>query len=200
MANYGYQGQLGQQVQPMQQRQNSGSGNFLSSLLGPLGSLFAGNNSNGSSGGLFGGGANDGGYKQVPNINPDQMDLQNLLGQLGRQGLTNPGQSPLSQQARHNFNTQTIPSIAERFTAMGGGQRSGAFQAALGNAGAGLNQGLASLDYQQALPMINQALRPQFETDYHQPQGGALQNLFGSEGGQQSLQLLFKLLPLLLAA
>lgn len=42
---------------------------------------------------------------------------------------------PIRQQALRNFHTQTVPAIAERFTAMGGGQRSSAFQNSIGQAG-----------------------------------------------------------------
>lgn len=84
---------------------------------------------------------------------PQQQGLQNqtisgagnLLQQLMGGGGFNF--APLAQQARTQFQTQTIPGLAERFTAFQGGQggqRSSAFQGALGSAGAGLEQGLAS--------------------------------------------------------
>lgn len=52
---------------------------------------------------------------------------------------------PIEQEARTQFAQQTVPSIAERFTGMGGGQRSSAFGQTLGAAGSGLEQVLASL-------------------------------------------------------
>lgn len=71
--------------------------------------------------------------------------------------------APIEQQARTQFNTQTIPSLAERFTAMGGegGQRSSAFQGALGRAGSDLEQGLAALKAQYALPQAQLAQNQQ---------------------------------------
>lgn len=49
----------------------------------------------------------------------------------------------------NRFYEQTVPTLAERFTAAGGGQRSAAFQGALGAAGRGLGLGLASMGEQQ---------------------------------------------------
>ena len=73
------------------------------------------------------------------------------MGKLGLQGFMGgkmPGGmdfEPLRQQAMTQFNTQTVPSLAERFTSLGGGQRSSAFQGALGQAGAGLQENLAGM-------------------------------------------------------
>jgi len=53
---------------------------------------------------------------------------------------------PLAQQAQARFQQQTIPSIAERFTALGAGsQGSSAFAQQLGGAGADLQRELAAL-------------------------------------------------------
>jgi hypothetical protein len=191
MAYSDYQGPMGQQQAQPQQQQKQGSGgfvDFLKSLLGPVGASLTGDSSGGTLGNLFGGGS-QGGVQQHSLLNPQQMDLQSLIGQYGKQALTNPGQSPIAQEARHNFNTQTIPSIAERFTAMGGSDNklnSSGFQAALGNAGAGLNRSLASLDYQQAHQLNQQALRPQFE------------NIAAPKQSNEIVELLLTLLPFLL--
>jgi len=117
---------------------------------------------------------------QFPQFDPQQMGLLNQLGLLTQNQLKQAGgplgQSPLNNnwqqyfnfapieaQARNQFQTQTIPSLAERFTAMGGegGQRSSAFQAALGNAGSQLEQGLAALKAQYALPQAQLAQNQQ---------------------------------------
>jgi|GEM_PF-4627924 len=57
------------------------------------------------------------------------------------------GFDPIANLARENFSTQTIPSLAERFTSLGSGgsQRSSAFQGALGAAAANLEKQLAAL-------------------------------------------------------
>lgn len=49
----------------------------------------------------------------------------------------------------NRFYGQTVPTLAERFTALGGGQRSAAFQGALGGAGRELGLGLAAQGEQQ---------------------------------------------------
>jgi hypothetical protein len=108
---------------------------------------------------------------------------------------------PIAQQARTQFQTQTIPGLAERFTSLGSGaQRSSAFQGALGQAGAGLEQNLAALGSQYGLQqrgldqqllsaLLSTALAPESETLITPGQPGALQELVPTLG---------RLLPLLL--
>lgn len=69
--------------------------------------------------------------------------IGNILGQYQQGGDFSAGFEPIAQKARSQFQQQTVPSIAERFTAMGG-QRSSAFPQVLGQAGAGLEEGLAA--------------------------------------------------------
>lgn len=57
---------------------------------------------------------------------------------------------PISQKYQTQFQQQTIPSILERLTSMGG-QRSNALGQTLGQAGAGLAENLAALESQYAL-------------------------------------------------
>lgn len=118
-------------------------------------------------------------FQQFPNFNPEQTNIIQQLGQMGlsNAGLLsqNPQQylaplqqllqsqlnptaqnpnkfnfAPIAAQARANFNQQTIPSIAERFTGMGG-QNSGAFAQALSSSGANLDRDLAALQQQYNL-------------------------------------------------
>lgn len=133
------------------------------------------------------------GYKpQLMTISPyeaQQRAMMTNIGQMGMQGLQTgqmPGGisfDPIRQQAITQFYTQTVPSLAERFTSMGGGQRSSAFQGALGQAGADLNENLAALQshYQmQMLPMLMQmlgiGLQPQYEQHYLPGQKGFLES------------------------
>jgi hypothetical protein len=122
-----------------------------------------------------------------------QRNQADLMGKLGMQGIQSgqmPGGisfDPIAQQAQTQFNQQTIPSLAERFTSLGGGQRSSAFQGALGGAGAGLQENLAAMKSQymmQMMPMLMQMFgmgqRPQFEQQYLPGQKGFLQS--GAEG------------------
>ena len=77
--------------------------------------------------------------EQTPVLNQGQQGLQNQSIQQLMQILGQGGGSfaPIEQQARNNFNTQTIPSLAERFQSIGGQGtgNSSAFQGALGAAG-----------------------------------------------------------------
>lgn len=141
--------------------------------------------------GLFG---VPGQLQQLPTQSPQQQQLQNLsiqnLMQMLSGGAGAPQRfdfAPIAQQARNQFETQTIPSLAERFTALGGGQNSSAFQGALGRAGSDLEGNLASmgaqfgqnqqqLDQSYLLNLLRFAFQPQFETQYKPATGG----LFGS--------------------
>ena len=121
------------------------------------------------------------GYKQLSTMNKGQSQLlQQLLSSLGGQS-SNIGQSPLFQQGSsylqqllsgspestqafeapymRQFQEQTVPALAERFSGLGAGaQSSSAFQQALGQAGAGLSENLASLRGQLQLGGLGQAL------------------------------------------
>lgn len=113
-----------------------------------------------------------------------QQNVLNYLTQGGLQGLsqTPPNFAPIANQQLERFYTNTIPSIAERFTAMGGGQRSSAFQGALANAGRFLGNDLAATQGQynlqqqgNLLNMLNLGLTPQFENVLREGGQGLLQ-------------------------
>lgn len=141
----------------------------------------------------------------LPTRAPNQIGAQNQLLQMGLSGIQNlpqPSFEPIAERARTQFNTQTIPGLAERFTSLGGGQRSSAFQGALGQAGAGLEEALAALGSQFGLQqrgqdqnflsnLLGMGLSPQFENIIPQGQGG-----FGSTFGGAASLLPF--LPMLL--
>ena len=122
--------------------------------------------------------------KNFDKLTPQQNNLQNqsiqqILSLL--QGGQSPFFSPISQRARTQFSEQTIPSLAERFTALGDSQRSSAFQGALGQAGAGLEQGIAGLESGQNLQLLQMLLglgmQPSFDTIYTPPQQGLLHTI-----------------------
>lgn len=127
-------------------------------------------------------------YNQLPTQTPQGMQaLQQLLGG-GMQGLRDPyaGFEPIAQQYQRQFETETVPGIAERFTALGSGgsQRSSAFQNSLGSAGSELATNLAALKSQYGLQnrnaLLNQiqlGLTPQFETVNEAGTGGFLGGL-----------------------
>ena len=152
--------------------------------------------------GLIGGSALAGGlsslfakkpkFQQVQRFTPQQQQAQNQALQMALSGLQNPnaGFEPIANQARQQFNSQTVPSLAERFTAMGNGQRSSAFQGALGSAGADLESQLAALQAQyglqnrsQLMQLLGQGLEPQFENAYNPGGGGFSSGIFGGLSG-----------------
>jgi hypothetical protein len=128
-----------------------------------------------------------------PNFTPFQSEALNYLLQYGLGDLQDLGQNqfdfaPIGNQELERFYTQTIPSLAERFTAMGGGQRSSAFQGALANAGRFLGNDLAAQQQQYGLQqqgmqqnlisnLLNLGLTPQFAQNLNPGGGGLLGGL-----------------------
>lgn len=142
-------------------------------------------------------------FEQIQRYNPQQLSaLQNILsmGLQGLKGMQNvdpyAGFAPIAQQARSQFEQQTVPSLAERFTGTGGALSSPAFASQLGAAGAGLNENLAALQSQyglsnraqlakergQLMSLLGMGLTPTFETLHRPAQEGLLQSLFGGVG------------------
>lgn len=182
---------------------------FLDLLRGPL----AGNVSN--FGGSSGTNNNQGSFlggtpaqtQQFQRFTPQQQNALNQILSQATSGLQNLNQfdtTPIEQEARNQFKTNTIPSIAERFTAMGSGPRSSNYLPALGQAGAGLEQSLASLRANVGLQQQGQqqnllqnllgiGLTPQFESAYTPSQPGFLE-----AAGAPLLQGLSQSLPYLL--
>jgi hypothetical protein len=140
--------------------------------------------------------------EQLPLLSTSQQQLQNqsiqqLLNLLQGKGGTE-GFNPIEQRARNQFATQTVPSIAERFSALGGqgGQRSSAFKGALGSAASGLESDLAAqrsmYGQNQLQNLLPFAGRSSFENIIHERQPG-----FGEQLGQGVSGGLGGLLPLL---
>ena len=134
-----------------------------------------------------------GGWSQLANFNPQQQQAFSQILQQALSGLQNPTQGfePIAQNARQQFNTQTIPSLAERFTSMGGDsrQQSSAFAGALGSASSGLDSQLAALKAQYGLQnqnslqnLLGMGLTPQFENVFKPRQPGFLESLLGEAG------------------
>jgi len=142
-----------------------------------------------------------------PLYNQYQNDVLNYLSQFGLEGLdyldqNEPGNqfnfAPIGNQELERFYTQTVPSLAERFTSLGDGQRSSAFQGALANAGRGLGNDLAAQQQQYNMQqqqlaqnqygmnqnlytnLLNIGLRPQFESSLQPGKGGALPGLINA--------------------
>jgi hypothetical protein len=103
-----------------------------------------------------------------PSYQAGQSYLQSILSQDPE--MMKQFEAPYMRQ----FQEETIPQLAERFTALGGGQNSSAFQQALGQAGASLSERLAALRSGLGLQASQQALgyaQLPFEQAY---KGGAL--------------------------
>lgn len=125
---------------------------------------------------------------QLPTQTAQGADVLSQLLSMGSKGLQNPyaGFEPIAQQARNNFNQNTVPQLAERFTGgTGGGLSSPSFASQLGQAGAGLNSNLAAQQSQygqqnigQLLQMLQLGLKPQFQNFETGGQGGFLQEIF----------------------
>lgn len=152
------------------------------------------------------------GFQQVPTGTQGQQDLiqqliQGLMGGGTGGGPLGAGLGNLqgilsgdpkafeafAAPARRQFQEQTIPGIAERFSGQGA-QSSSAFGQQLGAAGAGLEESLsaqrAALQSQalsQLQGLLGQAGQSQFQTFEQQAQPGFLQSLLsalGQIGGQ----------------
>jgi hypothetical protein len=110
--------------------------------------------------------------QQLPRFTSEQ---QNALNKILSQGMSDFNFPAIEEAARSNFQSKTIPSIAERFASLGSGNRgSSGYGAALGQAGAGLEQQLAALKSQHGLGLTQLGLTPSFENIYMPQTGGLL--------------------------
>lgn len=109
----------------------------------------------------------------VSNLTGYQQRASNYILDQSLRGLqqNQPNFNPIANQQLEKFYTQTVPSLAERFTAMGDGQRSSAFQGSLANAGRGLHNDLAAQNQQfnqqnrsNYTNLLNFGLAPRFST------------------------------------
>jgi len=136
---------------------------------------------------------------QLQRFNPQQQGWQSQAGQMAMQGLQNPlaGFEPIAQQARSQFQTQTIPSLAERFTSFGqGGQRSSDFMGAAAGAGQDLEENLAAMGSQYSLQnrnllqqLLGIGMQSPYENVLSPRQPGMIQNTL-----QQATPMLLQLL------
>lgn len=97
----------------------------------------------------------------TPRFGRQESQIMQNLAQMGAQNLDF---GPIEQREQKRFQTDIIPSLAERFTAMGGGQRSSAFQGALGQSSADLGERLAALRAGFGAQQLQFGLQPQFES------------------------------------
>ena len=136
---------------------------------------------------------------QMPRFTPQQQAWQSQAGQMGMQGLQDPlaGFEPIAQQARSQFQTQTVPSLAERFTSFGqGGQRGSDFMGAMAGAGSELEESLAGMASQYGLQnrgllqqLLGMGMQPSFDSIYQPQQMGGMQRL-GTSMFEQGIPML----------
>lgn len=115
-----------------------------------------------------------------------QNAMYGLLG-MGMQGLQNPyqGFEPIAKSVRQNFEQNTLPSLAERFTSMGkNSMTSPLYMSQMHNAGANLDTGIGALQAQYGLQnqqnmgrFLQLGLQPQYEHANIPGQNGLLQYL-----------------------
>jgi len=108
---------------------------------------------------------------------------QAALSQLLSQGMRDVDPALLEKKYRGQFERETVPGLAERFTAMGGGQRSSAFEESLRRGGLDLAEQLAGLRAQTGMQKLGLGLQPQFDTVMTPGSPGLLQGLMGGVTG-----------------
>jgi hypothetical protein len=109
--------------------------------------------------------------QQLPLFNSEQ---QQALSKMLSQGMGDFNFPAIEEAARSNFQSKTLPSIAERFASLGSGNRgSSGYGAALGQAGAGFEQQLAALKSQHGLGLLQLGMTPSFQ-NVHTPADSGL--------------------------
>lgn len=124
-------------------------------------------------------------FSQFSKMSPQQQSIMEYLLNLGAFGLNNPqsqyeGFEPIAQQATNQFNQQTVPNLAERFTSMGNSSLSSPlFASQLGQAGAGLQSDLAAQraqygqqNFGNIMSMLQLGLNPYAENIHRPAQSG----------------------------
>jgi len=134
---------------------------------------------------------------QMPNFTPEQQSMLTQMLQGGMQGMQNLPSAdfgPIEQMYKTQFQQETVPGLAEQFTAGGAGsQRSSAFQQALGGAGAGLAERLAGMrqqfnmqnrqnELQRLMGMLQMGMQPQYQYGIVPPGEGFGTSLAGRVG------------------
>jgi hypothetical protein len=125
-------------------------------------------------GGLGGGMDTPEEYKQIPLYSPEQQQAMQQLLQQGLQGF-NP--QAIGDAARYQFNTRTVPQLANQFSGLGDNQiYSAAFGQGYGSRKADLESQIAALNAQMAQQQLSFGLQPMFDTDYRPERPSQLTN------------------------
>lgn len=119
--------------------------------------------------------------EQLPLHNPEQAAAMKALlpGTVERLGGNQFDFAPIEEKSRRDFQKYTVPSLANRFSAFGGGTSTDAYQNALASAQAEHETGLASLKSEYGLKqqtqqqnMLNTLLQPTHQNLYFPQQPG----------------------------
>lgn len=123
--------------------------------------------------------------QQLPTKSPEQISAINQLlpGTVNRLQGNEFDFNPIEQKSRQDFNKYTVPSLANRFAALGA-TNTDAYQNALANAQSEHELGLAGLRSEYGLRqqgqqqnLLGTLLAPQYENLYTPAQGGFVQGL-----------------------
>jgi hypothetical protein len=117
------------------------------------------------------------GFGQMNRFSPETVAALHWLLQQGQQ---NSDFGPIEERARNQFYSQTVPSLASRFTSMGGLGRSSGFQDAIGRAGSDLESQIAALRSQYGLQQFGLGIQPQYENYYMMGQPSIMQSALSS--------------------
>jgi len=124
---------------------------------------------------------------QLPTMTPEQQEIANRNARRGMEALENLPQAefgPIEESALSQFRQGVVPGISETFTGAGaGGQRSSAFEQALGGAEAGLREKLAAMkqlfnmqrrgqEQSYGMNLLNMGMQPQFGYHVSRPEVG----------------------------
>lgn len=124
--------------------------------------------------------------QQVKRFTPQQ---ESALNQLMSRGMAATDMGGLEKKYRGLFERDVVPGLAERFTAMGGGQRSSSFEESLRRGGLGLSEQLAGLEHQGGMQALGLGMQPRFDTVMTPGSPGMLQGLMGGVGGMLGMGL-----------
>lgn len=151
---------------------------FLSQILGQSGQALKGLNALQQPLGL---------RRDFPNV-PEIPQLPGAKPLLNLQQSDKYGFEPIAQQARGRFYGQTLPGLAERFTAMGGTGRSAGFGNLMNQQSGQFEQGLAALQSQYGQQERGQTFQERSQQNSQQLALDSLLNQLGLQRSNQQLQ------------
>ena len=117
--------------------------------------------------------------QQVPRFTSGQ---ESALSRLLSAGMSDTDPAALESRYKNLFERDIVPGLAERFTSMGGGQRSSGFEESLRRGGGNLSEQLAGLRMQSGMQKLGYGLQPRFDNVMTPGSPGLLGGLGGGLG------------------